>query len=151
MKAQHLQVIKSESNSATLHTFAADRGVHTAFWINTYGAHWVRLEWVSDLKLWRCANDCLGRSFTFDQDRFDVLVAKGQIQYFGEKHSDEQRKAFHAEGRSRYGSDWNTKRAELCKAITCGITASSKELTSIDMERLMSGMRKQKPQYKNAA
>lgn len=148
MKAQHTLATKT----APFQLFAFDSiGVPTNFYLHHKGTQYVRLNWVSKTKLWHCPNDGFGRTLNFDDAQMSKLVAENKIIYFGNPHTDDQRKAFHSVGRSRYGSKWDEMRAHLTRTITRGITASSKRLTSTDMEIITAYMRKQMPNYKQAA
>lgn len=48
--------------------------------------------------------------------------------------------SFMIRGREQYGTNWDTKRAELCEAVTKGRTRSSKELYPAEFARLDKGV-----------
>lgn len=56
------------------------------------------------------------------------------------KPTPEMMKALHAAGSAFYGSDWDTRRGEIVKAVTKGRTSSSKQITRAECKTLLDGI-----------
>ena len=63
--------------------------------------------------------------------------------WFGSGEQQRQLNRMHALGQKAYGAgDWNDKRHALVKAITGGVTESSKELSQAELSRMCEGIEK---------